>query len=61
MIKKEYMTPAIEELECEMAELLAGSGVSSDDIGWGGVDEEGTLDPNAPMLPDMSDIVILFD
>ena len=41
--------------------LLAGSGVSSDDIGYGGVDEGGTLDPAAPALPDMTDIVILFD
>lgn len=61
MKKKEYMTPTMDVVETEELMLLAGSGVSSDDIGYGGVDEGGTLDPAAPALPDMTDIVILFD
>ena len=61
MRKKEYMTPTMDVVETEGLTLLAGSGVSSDGIGYGGVDENGDLDPAAPALPDMTDIVILFD
>jgi hypothetical protein len=50
MKKKEYMTPTMDVVEIEKVTLLAGSGVTSDEIGFGGIDEEGTLDPAAPEL-----------
>ena len=53
MRKKEYMTPTMDVVETEELMLLAGSGVSSDDIGYGGVDEGGTLDPASPDLEDI--------
>ena len=31
-------------------QLLAGSGVSADGIGYGGIDDDGTTDPEAPEL-----------
>jgi len=54
MKKKEYMAPSMEVVEIKNIQLLAGSGVTSNDIDFGGVDTEGTLDPAAPPgLPDM--------
>ncbi|MBQ8487603.1 MAG: hypothetical protein IJ533_08150 [Prevotella sp.] len=45
-MKKIYMTPAVEALECLTEEMIAGSGVSSDvGIGYGGEDEGGKEDP----------------
>ena len=49
MNKKEYMTPSMELIDMDALTLLAGSGVTSDDIGYGGVDENGELDPSAPL------------
>ena len=44
-MKKIYMTPAVEALECLTEEMIAGSGVSSDvGIEYGGVDD-GTHEP----------------
>ena len=37
-------------VEIENMQLLAGSGVTADGIDYGGVDDEGTLDPTAPGL-----------
>lgn len=47
-MKKIYMTPAVEELECLTEEMIAISGVGSEEpaIEYGGVDTEGTLDPS---------------
>ena len=45
MKKREYMTPIVEEIEVEDMELMVGSGVNSDGIGYGGIDTEGDLDP----------------
>lgn len=50
MKKKEYMTPSIEVVEIKNMQLLAGSGVTSDGIDYGGIDEEGILDPMTPEL-----------
>ncbi len=44
MEKKEYLKPQMEVYEMEVKpQLLAGSGVSSDDIDYGGI-EDGTQD-----------------
>jgi hypothetical protein len=61
MKKKIYMTPDIQVVEIEMTQLLAASGITSDGIEWGGVDTEGTLDPAAPGMPNMGEIVGLPD
>lgn len=52
MKKREYMTPTMDVVEIEKVTLLAGSGVTSTDIDFGGIDEGGTLDPDAPGLND---------
>lgn len=45
-MKKKYTKFQMEIIEGEPALLLAGSGVSGDNgIDYGGVDEEGNLDP----------------
>ena len=62
MQKKEYMTPDMEVMEIKTMTLLAGSGVTSEDIDFGGIDEGGSLDPAAPPgLPSMGDLVGLPD
>ena len=50
MKKKEYMTPSLEVVEIEEVTLLAGSGVTSDGIYFGGTDNDGTHDSDAPTL-----------
>jgi len=50
MKKNTYMTPALQVVEAETQELLAVSGVSSDGIGYGGVDIDGSLDAAATEL-----------
>lgn len=50
MKKKEYMTPTMDVVEIEKVTLLAGSGVTGDGIGYGGIDDTGGLDPDAPTL-----------
>ena len=50
MKKKEYIAPLMEVVETKNMQLLAGSGVTADGIDYGGVDDEGTLDPTAPGL-----------
>lgn len=47
-MKKEYIAPVIEEQSMEAEEMFATSGVSSDSgITYGGVDDTGSLDPEA--------------
>lgn len=51
-MKKTYIAPIIEIEEAETQQLLAGSGVigkmgETSEIGWGGVDEDGSLDPSS--------------
>ena len=50
MKKKEYIAPLTEMVEIENMQLLTGSGVTADGIDYGGVDEDGILDPSAPGL-----------
>lgn len=52
MKKREYMTPSMDVVEIEKVTLLAGSGVTSDGIDYGGIDDNGLLDPDAPGLTD---------
>ena len=52
MKKREYMTPSMDVVEIEKVTLLAGSGVTSDGIDYGGTDDNGLLDPDAPGLID---------
>ena len=52
MRKKEYMTTTMDVVEIEKMTLLAGSGVSSNGIDYGGVDD-GTHDPASPDLEDI--------
>ncbi|MBR5918643.1 MAG: hypothetical protein IKZ83_01915 [Prevotella sp.] len=51
MKKQEYIQPRVKILPVGSDELLVGSGVTgdtgSDTIGYGGVDEDGDLDPGA--------------
>jgi hypothetical protein len=55
MKKKEYLTPGVQVIETGKMALLAGSGIISNlDTGFGGLDEGGSLDPDAPELLDVS-------
>ena len=50
-MRKVYQAPAIEVLECMMTEMIADSGVASDNgIGYGGIDEDGTMDAESRIL-----------
>ena len=47
-MKKQYIAPMIETDRDEEQQMLCSSPISSDlGIGYGGVDEEGELDPDA--------------
>ena len=50
MKRKEYIIPLMKVVELNKMRLLTGSGVTSDGIDYGGVDEDGILDPSAPGL-----------
>ena len=51
-MKKTYTAPTVEAVELKVNQLLMASGVNSDlGVGFGGVDEDGVLDPAAPGLP----------
>ena len=49
-MKKIYCTPVTDTIEIHPEQILAGSGVVSDDdvfnIDYGGVDEDGSSDPS---------------
>ena len=46
MKKKQYIIPEVKEVEIECVRLMSSSGVSSEDIGWGGTDDNGTIIPS---------------
>ena len=47
-MKKRYITPAMKAASMEMENLMTDSGVvSTQGIGYGGVDEGGTIEPAA--------------
>ena len=51
MKKQDYIKPIVKILPVSSDELLAGSGVTGDmgddTIGYGGIDDDGSLDPGA--------------
>ena len=48
MMKKRYIAPAIDQVLMEdEVELLSGSVTGTNGIGYGGVDTEGSKDPDA--------------
>ena len=58
MKKNMYMTPEVQVIETEIFQFLMSSGVNSDlGIEFGGVDEDGMLDPAAPELSDGDDLL----
>lgn len=58
-MKKVYMTPELEEIKIMNTGFLCVSGVGSGgdvtDLGFGGEDSGGSMDPDAPELPGMPD------
>lgn len=47
-MKKNYIAPAItREVALKAHTMLCASGVTSDGIGYGGVDTDGTMEPSA--------------
>ena len=56
MKRKDYMTPSLMVTEIATTAFLMMSGVGSEDIDYGGVDENGSLEPTAPIMPDEIDL-----
>ena len=56
-MKRLYMAPAIEAQEYEVERLLTGSEMTSsgdvDDIGYGGSDDDGTIEPSSREIDDI--------
>ena len=46
-MKKIYIRPELTVLQLHCRQLLSTSGVTSKNIGYGGVDEDGLLNPEA--------------
>lgn len=51
--KKTYIAPVTKIIYLQQVLLLVGSGVTSNGIGYGGVDGDGSLDPAAPPSLDL--------
>jgi len=52
-MKKKYMKPSMKTLSETVEELLSNSGVTGEgkvNVGYGGIDEEGTKDPEARIM-----------
>ena len=56
MKKKDYMTPSLMVTEIATTAFLMMSGVGSEDIDYGGVDENGSIEPTAPTMLDEIDL-----
>ena len=56
MKKKDYMTPSLVVTEMATTAFLMVSGVGSEGIDYVGVDEHGTIEPSAPIMPDEIDL-----
>ena len=51
-MRKDYISPTLHSHRCDVATMLAASGVTSDKgIGYGGVDADGDKDPSAKGNP----------
>ncbi|MBR6604952.1 MAG: hypothetical protein IKK92_03665 [Prevotella sp.] len=46
-MKKNYIVPNIEIVKYDSEELLAASGILGDEMGFGGKDDEGDLEPQS--------------
>ncbi len=46
-MKATYITPCMDTEEISVENMIATSGVTSDGIGYGGVDEDGSLTPSS--------------
>lgn len=44
-MKKRYIQPCMEEMHAEVAQMMATSVIGNNDIGYGGIDSDGSLDP----------------
>ncbi|MBR3434168.1 MAG: hypothetical protein IKH05_11610 [Bacteroidaceae bacterium] len=44
-MKKRYIQPCMEEMHAEVAQMMAASVIGNNDIGYGGIDSDGSLDP----------------
>ena len=44
-MKKTYIQPCMEEMQAEAAQMLAASVTGNNGIGYGGVDNDGSLNP----------------
>lgn len=50
-MKKEYIAPAVEMLECETVGMTCASGATSDNgIGYGGIDDNGSMEAESRQL-----------
>ena len=50
-MKKEYRNPVIDVLECMTEQMIAASGVDSNNgIGYGGIDDDGSMNAETRML-----------
>lgn len=60
MKKKTYTSPMIEEIDCSTEEMLAVSVLTGDnvDILFGGDDVKGVLDPAAPSMDNLEEIIL---
>ena len=56
MKKKQYIIPEVKEEAIESVRLMSGSGVTSEGIDYGGVDEDGTIIPGARGIDNPFDI-----
>jgi hypothetical protein len=55
-MRKKYMTPSTETLDCIIEDLLSGSGVNSESgINYGGIDETGGLPPASRQFLDIEE------
>lgn len=54
-MKKKYMTPSIEVEECSLGNQLLVVSAPDKGLGYGGVDEGGTLDPASREFDDWWD------
>ena len=60
MKKKIYISPMLETIECPTEGMLAASVLTGDNVEilFGGDDVEGTLDPAAPSMEQLEDIIL---
>ncbi len=56
-MKRIYLAPAVDVLEYVTEGMVCGSGVTSDDIGYGGIDENGAMEAETRQLFN----IFLFD